>query len=84
MLAAFPHPLPDELLYSVCARYAHRVQYPHQKTVMGELFGGKTFHAVVDFPGYLDELVQALPPERGFTVDRIIDEHTLLPAYAPF
>lgn len=84
MLAAFPHPLPDELLYSICARYAHRLQYPYPKIVMNELFGGKTFHAVIDFPGYLDELVKVLPPERGLTVNYFINAHSLFPAYAPF
>jgi hypothetical protein len=29
MIGCFPDPYPDELLYSVCARFHERVQYPN-------------------------------------------------------
>ncbi|MBD2741905.1 hypothetical protein H6H02_09900 [Coleofasciculus sp. FACHB-1120] len=37
--------------------------------------------ARIELPGYLNDLVTALPPGGYYTVDRLIDNHTLLPFY---
>ena len=84
MLGCFPDPYPDELLYSVCARFHERVQYSNKKSTLWELFGDEAAIAVVDLPSNLGNLVLALPPGSPYTVDRIINDHTLLPFFVPF
>ncbi len=84
MISCFPDPYPDELLYSICARYSDRMQYPSKESVAKELFGDKRIGARVELLGHLNNLVTALPPESYYTVDRLIDNHTLLPFFSPF
>ncbi len=60
------------------------MQYPNKRSTMEELFGSINSIAIVDFPTHLNYLVQLLPKARRHTVDRLIDEHTLLPLYTPF
>ena len=50
MIATFPDPYPDELLFSVCARYAERMQYPNQHAVLQDLFGNRNKLASVALP----------------------------------
>lgn len=84
MLSHFPIPLPDESLYSICARYYDRVRYPNKKAVPQELFGTVNATAIVDLPSHIGELVSLFPPNSDLTAERIIDERTSLPFYAPF
>ncbi len=84
MIGYFPEPYPDELLYSVCGRYSDRVKYPNFKSLLRELFGERASIAAVDLPSHLNHLVTVLPLGHCYTVDRLIDEHTLLPFYSPF
>ena len=53
MIGHFPAPLPDELLYSVCARYSERVKYRNKEAVMAELFGRRGAAASIDLPSHL-------------------------------
>lgn len=83
MLAAFPTPFPDETLYSIVARYGRR--FSQQKRLLSlDLFG--TFNRPQRFRllGKLDTLEAAIPDRFGMSVDRLIDDHTLFPYYAPF
>jgi hypothetical protein len=84
MIRHFPTPHPDELLYSVCARFQDRVQYRNKMSVGHELFGNKRASATVDLPCYLDYLCRALPSGHSWTVNRFIEEHTLFPFFRPF
>jgi Tn7-like transposition protein D/TniQ len=84
MIHCFPSPLPGELLYSVCARYSDRMQYSDKQFLNQELFGDKNVTTVLDLPTHLNHLISVLPPGYGYTAERLIDEHTLLPFYAPF
>ncbi|BAY22646.1 Tn7-like transposition protein D [Calothrix sp. NIES-2100] len=84
MIGFFPEPYPDELLYSICARYSDRMQYPVKHSVVKELFGDKRIVVNLELPRYLDDLVAALPPGNCYTVENIIDYHTLLPFYSSF
>ncbi|MFN6461027.1 MAG: TnsD family Tn7-like transposition protein [Nostoc sp. DedVER02] len=83
MIGLFPDPYPDELLYSICARFQDRVKYPNQISVGRELFG-VIVTAPIDFPTHLGYLVANLPPQYCYTVDQLIDNHTLIPFYTPF
>jgi hypothetical protein len=84
MLGCFPAPYPDELLYSLCARFHRRMQYPNMKDTMQELFGDEAAIAVVDLPSNLGSLVSALPSGSSYTTKYLINNHTLFPFFAPF
>ena len=83
MICVFPDPYPDELLYSVCARYGALMQYANKTTATEDFFGkGKT--AIVDLPGRINHLIRSIVPGHLYTADELINKHTLLPFYAPF
>ena len=84
MIAFFPDPYPDELLYSICARYSDRMQYGNKEYTNQELFGSRGITTSVDLPSHLSYLLSVLPSGHCYTVDRLIDAHTLLPFYSPF
>jgi len=84
MIGYFPEPYPDELFYSLCARFGDRMQYRYPRSVMIELFGHPVPRILVEFPRDLGYLVAALPAGHAHTVEQFIDRHTLLPFYAPF
>ena len=84
MIPHFPTPHPDELLYSLCARYGDRTRYWNKGVISLELFGLKDATATIDLPSRLGYLVKNLPAGHLLLLDRLINEHTLLPFYAPF
>lgn len=84
MIGHIPTPNPDELLYSLCARYAARVRYPSNKSVLLDLFNTPNVIASVGLPCRIGFLREAIPPGSDLTINRLIDEHTLLPYFAPF
>lgn len=83
MIGHFPTPSPEELLYSICARYASRVKYPNAKSLLRELLGVSTASAVVDLPNRLSHLA-ALTAGTSLTANRLIDNHTLFPFFSAF
>jgi hypothetical protein len=84
MIGHFPTAYPDELFYSLCARYSRRASYPNVKSVLLELLGASTASAVVDLPNRLGHFVAALPAGTSLTLDRLIHCHTLFPFFSPF
>ena len=84
MIGFFPDPYPDELLYSICARYSYLTQYPDKKLIVKELFGTRTALAIIDLPAHLNSLLAAIPVGHNYKVEQLIDNHTLLPFYSPF
>jgi hypothetical protein len=84
MITQFPTPQPDELFYSLCARYSDRVQYPNKEAVNVELFGSRGIAASMDLPRHLHRFEANLPQYHALTADRVIDEYTLFPYYCPF
>jgi Tn7-like transposition protein D/TniQ len=84
MIGFFPEPYPDELLYSVCARYHQRAMYRSRAATARDLFGNESAKIAIDLPSRLSHLITVLPPGHGYSEERLIDEHTLLPFYAPF
>ncbi|MEH2450746.1 TnsD family Tn7-like transposition protein [Nostoc sp.] len=88
MIGWFPDPYPDELFYSVCARYSERMSYKHKNYLYQDLFG-KSCYSVGSFAYLylatrLDYLITSLPPGNYYTADRLIDEHTLFSFYSAF
>jgi hypothetical protein len=84
VIGNWPDPYPDELFYSICARYSQRVRYSSKRFVVAELFGTGQAMACVSLPSHLSYLVSQLPPKFNYDIDRIINQHTLLPYFAPF
>ena len=84
MIGFFPDPYPDELLYSVCARYSERVVYPNKQSHIVELLGYRGLSAIVDFPNRLHYLISILPPGHHYSVEELINQNTLFPFYEPF
>jgi transposase-like protein len=82
MLLWFPTPYPDELLYSVFARYHVRSGNTSPKISTEELFGTRTIRSVWDLPANLEILLKRLGPH--WTPDDLIMKHTLYPYYASF
>lgn len=83
-LGHFPTPFPDELLYSVCARYSARVRYSNARSVLEELFGTINATAVIDLPNNLDRISAGLPHGSSLTPEYLINQHTLLPYFSAF
>lgn len=75
---------PDELVYSACARYSDRVRYCAYRHVVGDLFGDSSLVVLSDFPVGLAALVDQAALASKYSVERVLDEHTLLPFFAPF
>ncbi|WP_027724525.1 TnsD family Tn7-like transposition protein [Tuberibacillus calidus] len=84
MLVFFPTPYPDELLYSVCARYRKRTGDPSPKNLLQDLFGKNNVLASVDLPSHIGALVARLPVGSKITADRLVMEHTMYPFYSAF
>ena len=84
MICYFPAPYPDELWYSVCARFSDRMQFGSETGVMQALYGRRHAVATADLPQRLAEMTSQLPPGHPCTPDSIIDQHTILPYYSPF
>jgi hypothetical protein len=61
MIPCVPDPFPDELLYSIWARYSDRVQYPEKVSILNELFGRGVLYPSIDMPCYLKHFVDNLP-----------------------
>jgi len=83
-LGFFPELYPDELLYSACARYADRVHSSYHRSVLEELFGPKASTANIYLPYHLKHFISVLPPGHHYSVEQLINQHTLLPFFAPF
>ncbi|MDZ8070952.1 MAG: TnsD family Tn7-like transposition protein [Nostoc sp. DedQUE08] len=84
MIGWFPDPYPDELFYSVCARYSERMNYKKNMHVCEDLFGESFSSVYLYLVTRLDYLITSLPAENNYTADRLIDEHTLLSFYSAF
>lgn len=85
MLAYFPEPYQDELLYSVIARYAiHTGQTDNQKAVIRDLFGKNSAVAIPDLPSHLNILVKNISPVWKVSANHLIKNHSLAPLYFPF
>jgi hypothetical protein len=84
MIGYFPTPHPDEVLYSVCARYSDLMQFPNSGTAARRFFGRRGVSAAVDLPSGLDHLIRVLPQGHCYTVSSFIKNNTLEPFYAAF
>jgi len=85
MLAYFPVPYKDELLYSCIARYAvHTGQINNQKAVVRDVFTKGMAVAVPDLPSHLNNFIHNLRLVWPTSTDELILNYTLAPIYFPF
>lgn len=84
MIGFFPELYPDELFFSTCSRYAEATGYETLKAAAMDLFDCDRIRLSMDFPASLAKFVASLSPGHHFTTSRLIDQHTLLPFFAPF
>ena len=84
LICVFPDPYPDELLYSICARYNALMDYPNSVTATRDFFAGGVVAAVVDLPNRINHLIAALPHGHLYSIDELIYRHTHYPFHAPF
>lgn len=84
MIGFFPAPYPDELLYSILARYYLKSPNDSPKAALDELFGSTTITATFDLPSHLESLVSNLPLGSTHTTKSFIENNTLYPLYEPF
>lgn len=83
MIGFFPDPFPDEPLYSACARYGGRMDFPNRAEATTQLFRS-IGSAAVDFPTGLDRVISKLPSGHLYTSEHLIDNNTHFPYVAPF
>ena len=80
----FPHPYPDEIFYSVCARYVSHMGFRVQSNICQSLVGTVQGTIGLDLPNNLNYLFSQLPSGYGVSVDDVIDKWTLFNCFAPF
>jgi hypothetical protein len=72
------------LLADTFGRFVVLGGYLTKMGVNRALFGRETICANIDFPRALTNLISMFPPNHQYTADGLIDNHTILPYYAPF
>jgi hypothetical protein len=79
----FPTLQREELFYSGVARYAAALGNPNAELVLDDLFSVHLAVAV-DLPCRLRNFIKQLPGHSPYTVDGLIDQHTLYPYHSRF
>lgn len=84
MLSYFPTPYPDEIFYSLIARYFLHLGFgmPSRK-LLSILFGKEVCKPIIDFPGNLSHFQQQVGDNLKCSLDELINRFTLLPLYSP-
>lgn len=78
-----PEPRDDELLYSVMARLYRYMGEPQFAAFSRAITGGRHWIGQSQFPCKLDAIARAFGQDSAW-VDRLIDQHSLLPFYTAF
>ncbi|MDP5130608.1 MAG: TnsD family transposase, partial [Paraglaciecola sp.] len=80
----FPAPYPNELLYSVLARYKVRCCVLPDKLLLKDVFGSNTIIASPEMPNGICCAVENIRPSTSLTAQDVIANHTLFPLYTAF
>ncbi len=83
MLCHLPPPYPDELLYSVIARYLNHIGTANRCAALAHIFGRKK-RLTVDLPSSLNSVAERTWLVWGMTGDEIVNQLTLFPYYARY
>ena len=82
-IAYFPEIYPDELLYSVLARFYLHSGYPIYIMVAEHLFSSTWKKPSIEFVGNIrQEILEIIL--RDITMEELINKHTMFPYYARF
>lgn len=83
MIAYFPTLYPDELIYSLFARYFAKSGYMGYASAAEDLFENKTTHPDIEFINRLsDEVLAHL--QMSMSMAELIEKHTMFPYYGRF
>lgn len=83
MIAQFPYFYPDELVYSLLARYYERSGYIRYIFAAEDLFQSKTVRPDIEFVNqYTPAALQMITKE--ITIEQVIEKHTMFPYYGRF
>jgi len=83
-IGVFSDPFLDEIFYSLCARTFDRLRILDSKSFIEELFASSSTTSIIDLPCHLNRFISVLPYGHCYTVDTLINHHTLLPLYSAF
>ena len=83
-MLGFPKPYPEELLYSTVARAGVHDGETSPKQLLDQVFLNRKVIATVDLPSHVQSIAQQYPENGEPSTASLIDQHTLLPIYAPF
>lgn len=84
MLIFFPTPYPDELLYSVCARYHVRSGNISYKRTLDDIFENRGLTASVFLPSGIGSLVKSINNAGTFNEQKVIYKHTMFLFFTAF
>lgn len=84
MITFFPNPYPDELFYSVIARYKIWNGILDNKTLLRELYGKISVTAGRKLPANFEYLISNLPYTYVMKADELIMENTAFKFYTAF
>lgn len=80
----FPTGFPDETLHSLISRYARLCGLRSSRAAFADVKFAPAFSQNVALPSRLADLAGMLPRGTELSVTELIEQHTLLPYYAPF
>ncbi|MBB2481366.1 TniQ family protein [Bacillus sp. APMAM] len=83
-LLFFNTPYPDELFYSICARFHKRSGNIHEKATIEDLFSSRSITASAFLPSGINALIANMPLLADYTAEQFIFNHTLYPFYSAF
>ncbi|MBD1583261.1 TnsD family Tn7-like transposition protein [Pseudoalteromonas sp. S16_S37] len=83
-MACLPVPYPDELLYSVIARYGVHAGITSPKQLLDEVFQNRQIIASVAFQGHLSQISAHYQGNADLKPYKLLQRHTLFPLYSPF
>lgn len=83
-LTFFPSPYPDEILYSVCARFHKRSGNIHEKATLQDLFSNRSLTTSVFLPSGISAMVANMPLFSEYSEDQLVFKNTLYPYYSAY
>ncbi|WOC26260.1 TnsD family transposase [Pseudoalteromonas sp. N1230-9] len=83
-MACLPVPYPDELLYSVIARYGVYAGITSPKQLLDEVFQNRKIIASVAFQGHLSQISAHYQGNADLTPYKLLQGHTLFSLYSSF
>ena len=84
MISYFSQIYPDEILYSIIARYHNYSGNVGLKSTLVDIFSNVNVIPTIEFPSHISLLNEQISWIFGFESFYLIDKHTMFPYYKPF